>query len=103
MNVFCFQFRLLTVPYYMDECTIWEINDLVDNLTYMDRNMWESARLCAYIDAKSHFKNIKNYTDICEFKWEKDEGKMIEEEHIIEISTDDIIRLKELSKQWEKE
>lgn len=100
MNVMCFQFRLLTIQYYMDECSLWELNDYIDYLPYMDRNVWESARLCAYIDAKSHFKNIKGYKDICEFKWEKEETEV---EHNYEISTEDIMRLKELSKQWETE
>lgn len=99
----CFQFKILSVPYFMDECTEWELNDLVDLIPYADRNLWESSRLCAYLDAKSHFKGIHSYQDICNFKWEKDDGDEFEEIHNYEISNEEINRLKQLAKQWEKD
>lgn len=81
---------------------MWEINDYLDYLPYLDRNMWESSRLGAFIDAKSHFKGITKYSDICEFKWEK-EDSVDEEDSITSITDEEINQLKELAKKWEKD
>ena len=91
----------MTVEYFMDSCTIWEIENILDCIPYCDRNLWETQRLSTYINAKAHFKGIKNAQDICKFKWEE-ESTEEEKEHDIEISDDDIKRLKELSKKWEE-
>ena len=86
----------------MDVCTEWEIEDILDYLPYTDRAIREGARLSAFITAKAYFKNINKLTDIQEFIWEKSEEEQEEEEKIIEISNEDIKRLKEKAKQWEK-
>lgn len=84
----------------MDYCQEFELNDLIEFIPYLDRNMWESARLNAFITAKAHFKGINEYKDVAPFKWEKESD---DSEHVTEISDDDIKRLEELSKQWQKE
>lgn len=86
----------------MDKCTEWEIEDILECLPYTDRNLWESSRLCAYIDAKANFKGIKSYADIAEFRWEKNEEQVKEEESNTEITNDEIKKLKAKAKQWEK-
>lgn len=100
MNVLCFQFRVLSIEYFLDKCTLWEIDDYIDYIPYLDRNLWESARLGAFIDAKSHFKGISQYNDICEFKWETEQIEKVTDK---EISNEDIARLKQIAKQWEKD
>ena len=57
----------MTVEYFMDSCTIWEIENILDCIPYCDRNLWETQRLSTYINAKAHFKGIKNAQDICKF------------------------------------
>ena len=82
----------------MDECTEWELNNVVVCIPYTDRNMWEASRLNAFITAKAWFKGIKKFKDICEYPWEKEEEEEKEEEpHNYEISNEDIKRLTELS------
>jgi len=29
----------------MEECTEWELNDIVSNIPYVDRNIWETSRM----------------------------------------------------------
>lgn len=82
----------------MEECQLWEINDILDNLTYLDRNLWESSRLNAFISAQTHSRKHLSFNDICSFPWEKDYDK-----ENIEISNDDIKRLQEKAKQIELE
>jgi hypothetical protein len=35
----------------MDNCTDWELNNLIENIPYLDRNLWESSRLNSYVTA----------------------------------------------------
>lgn len=88
----------------MDTCTVWEINDIVDNLPFLDRNLWESSRLNTYVLAQVNSKRHLTQQDILKFKWEDTNIKdFIQKEKDIEISTEDINRLKKLAKQWEKQ
>lgn len=82
----------------MDSCTEWELNDMIDNLPYLDRTQWETARLNAYVTAQVNSRKQLTQKDILTFKWENKEERM---ESDIEISNEDIDRLKKLSKQWE--
>ncbi len=88
----------MDAPYFLDRCTDWELNDMVDNIPYLDRNLWESTRLIAYVMAQVNSRKKLTFQDICTFKWD-DSTKP--EEKQVDISDDDINRLKELSKQWE--
>nr|DAW29837.1 MAG TPA: hypothetical protein [Caudoviricetes sp.] len=29
----------------MEDCTEWELNDIVNNIPYVDRNLWETSRM----------------------------------------------------------
>ncbi len=82
----------------MDMCTDWELYNIVDNLPNLDRSLWESSRLIAYVVAQVNSKKKLRFKDICSFKWEESDNL----EPQIEISNDDIDKLKELSKKWEK-
>jgi hypothetical protein len=91
----------------MDECTVWEINDIISNLPFMDRNLWETARLNAYVVAQVNSRKHITQQDICKFKWEDKNAFVKKDESNYEISTEEINRLKELStkfegKQWQE-
>lgn len=81
----------------MNKCSEWELNDIVSNLPYMDRNLWEIGRLQAYMVAQVNSKKKLQFSDICTFKWEENES----EESDYQISSDEINRLKQIAKQWE--
>lgn len=84
----------------MDKCTDWEVNDLIDNIPYLDRNMWEGNRLNAYITAQANCRKRISFQDICTFKWEEKEEQKVETRDQ-EISNTDIERLKKLSQEWQ--
>lgn len=87
----------------MDECTNWEINDLIDYLPYLDRNLWESQRLIAYVTAQVNSRKKLTQQDICKFPWEeKNIDEFVREEADTTISDEDINRLKNLAKRWEQ-
>ena len=66
----------------------------------MDRNLWETARLNAYVVAQVNSRKHLTQQDICKFKWE-DKEAFVRKEDSIEISTQDINRLKELSTKFD--
>ena len=87
----------------MDKCTDWEVNDLIENIPYLDRNLWEGNRLNAYVSAQANCKHKIKFQDVCKFKWEEQEDKNdVVEPMEQEISNEDIERLKKLSQEWEK-
>lgn len=92
----------MDVPYFMDYCSEWEINDIVENIPYLDRNLWETSRLSTYMTAQVNSRKKLQLQDICKFKWEDKEVLEGNKEHITEISNSDIERLKKLSEQWAK-
>lgn len=73
----------------MDEMTLWEINDIIECIPYLDKNLWESQRLGAYVMAQVHTKEELKFTDICNFPWED-----VKKENTKKIKTRDIERLK---------
>ena len=80
----------------MDKMTFCELNDIIINIPYLDRNLWESARLNSYIIAQVNSKKTIKPTDILKFKWDNENEGNAEEQ---KISNEDIKRLKERSKQ----
>ena len=99
MNILVYQFRLCSIQYFMDEMQTWEINDMIENIPYTDRALWETARVNAYVVAQVNSKKKLTQQDILKFKWE-DMSNFMHEEHIIEMSNTDIKRLEELSKNF---
>lgn len=87
----------------MDKCTIWEINDLIDYIPYLDRNLWDSQRLNAYVTAQVNSRKKLTQQDICKFKWdEKHIDDFVRDENSTKMSNEDINRLKNIAKQWEQ-
>ncbi len=86
----------------MDRCSLWELNDIVENIPYLDRTNWETARLNAYVVAQVNSKKHITQQDICKFKWEETK-QTVKEEHNYDISNEDIERLKQLSLKFNKE
>lgn len=95
-NILVFQFKVVTVEYFMDKMTEWEINDIMDNLPYLDRNLWETCRLNTYINMRMNTTKELELTDIIKFKW--DDVSNNTDKGGIEISNEDIQRLKEKAK-----
>ena len=83
----------------MDECTMWEVIDLIEGIKWMDRNTWEQTRLQSYLTVQVNSKNKLTPQDILKLPWDEG-GEDID--HDTEISKEDIARLKELGKKWGK-
>lgn len=55
----------------MDECTDWELNNIIENIQWTDRNLWDTSRLNAYLLGKANFKGIRDIKDICKLPWDE--------------------------------
>lgn len=72
---------------------LWDINDLLVGLSYKGRQEWERLRTGAYITIAPHCKKIDK-EKMLPFPWD--------EKPDTSISTDDVKRMKELAKRFEK-
>lgn len=72
---------------------LWDINDLLVGLSYKGRQEWERLRTGAYITIAPHCKKIDK-EKMLPFPWDEKPNTAI--------STDDVKRMKELAKRFEK-
>lgn len=91
-RIFCFEFKVCSIEYFLDEMQVYEVNTIIENLPYLDRTSWEQSRFQIYSSVQINSKKKINPTDIMKFAWDNDKED-------ITISNDDIERLKEKSKQ----
>lgn len=93
--VICFEHKLVSVQYFLDEMPLWDLNDLIIGISYSGRQEWERTRTAAYITVAPHCKKLDK-NKMLPFPWDSND-----EEHDTTISNDDIERLKNISKQFE--
>ena len=98
----CFEYKVISVEYFLDECTLWEINNIVENIPYTDRSLWESQRLVTYAVAKANFKGIGGMTDFIQFPWDVKQTttKTKPKPADTSISNEDIARLRGLAQKF---
>lgn len=97
-RVLCFEFKVVSIEYFMDKMQQYEIDTILDNLAFINRTDWERTRLEIYSNLQMNTKKKLKTTDVITFPWEKEE----QEEHITEISNEDVERLKMEAKKYEK-
>lgn len=90
----------MDIEYFFDKATLWEINNIIENIPYLDRNLWESQRIIAYISAQAASKKRIEMRDIIKFKWD-DNILEAAASGDIEISNEEIERLKKLAEKWQ--
>lgn len=74
----------------------WEVNDMLDNLRYLERNEWERSRYAIYSNIQINSKKKLKPTDIMKFEW--DDEKETETFENKTITKEDIKRLNEKTK-----
>lgn len=96
-----FEYKVVDYQYFMDEMQEYEINNIVENIKYADKNEWESARLIAYVIAKANFKNIKKAQDFLPLPWDDTTSTPTKKKaKNTNITQEEIDRLKKLSEKW---
>ena len=89
-RVLCFEFQVMSIPYFLDELQEWEIASIVDNLNYLQRPEWERTRFQTYCNIQKSTKKSLKPSDLITFPWEQEEIEAART-----ISNEDIKRLQE--------
>lgn len=84
--MFCFEFKVCSIEYFLDEMQTYEVNPIIENIPYLDRNSWEQNRFLAYTNIQMNTKKKLEPTDIIKFAWDKEENNT-------SITNEDIERL----------
>lgn len=71
----------------------YEVNDIIDNLPYLDKNSWEQSRLQSFVNLQINSKKQLKPTDVIQFPWDE----QYSETSTNEITNEDIERLKQKS------
>ena len=79
----------------MDKLEEWEVLEFYDIIDYSEYASWEQTRLLMSMNVDH--KKVKKLSDIIKFPWDEDYKK-----DDIEISADDIKRLKQMSEVYSK-
>ncbi len=87
----------LPPQYVLDEMEMFEVQALMKYEYYSRADIWETARLIAYMVAQVNSKRRLNFSDITQFYWEKEA-----EEHDTSISKEDVERLRNKAKAYIK-
>lgn len=71
-KLFCFQYKVVSIEYFMDSLQEYEIEPIVQNIPFIEKGDWERTRFLAYCNLqKSSSKRLKP-TDLITFPWEKE-------------------------------
>lgn len=60
----------LDPKYVLDEISFYEIQALLKNQYYKEKEAWEQTRLLGFIIAKANGAKIKKAEDLMKFEWE---------------------------------
>ena len=89
-RIICFEYKVCSLDYFLDSMQEYEVQTIIENLQYLDRNSWEQYRFLIYSNIQMNSKKRINPTDIMKFSWDR-----IEENN--SITSQDIERLKKKS------
>ena len=98
-KLICFQYKVVSVEYFMDSLQEYEIEPIVQNIPFIEKGDWERTRFLAYCNIqKSSSKKLKP-TDLISFPWEKEESSTDQINSNSEpLTKENIQRLKEQAK-----
>ena len=69
-----FDYRICSIDYFMDEMQEYEINTIIQNIPYLDRNEKELDRYKLYVSVQANSKKKIKLEEIMSLPWDK-EGK----------------------------
>lgn len=94
MKVLVVQYKLISLPYFMDEMQEYEVHDIYNALQFADAGQWEMTRWLLYAIIQVNSKKKIKIEDVIKFPWDKDYVKLD-----TKISNADIDRLKQKSQE----
>lgn len=90
---------MVGVDYFNDTMQEYEVDFLLQNIPFADKNSWEQIRFNVYSIAQMFSKKQLKPSDILKFEWDNTIEPDVPDIANHDISNSDIQRLKEISKQ----
>jgi lysyl-tRNA synthetase class II len=75
MCLLCIEYKVCSLPYFMDKMQSYEITAITEKLNLSVKNDWEICRQLAYVFAQINSKKKLKPSDIMKFPWEEDPTK----------------------------
>ena len=73
-RVICFDYHICPIEYFMDTMQEYEVNTVIQNIPYLNRNEKELDRYKLFVSVQSNSKKKINIEDILKLPWDE-EGK----------------------------
>lgn len=77
---------MCTIEYFLDTLQQWELNTIVENIKYLDRNEKEIDRYKLYVSIQSNSKKKIKPEEIMKLPWDNDETTEWSEEYKQQLS-----------------
>lgn len=72
MSLLCLEYKVCSIPYFMDNMRYYELKPILKNLNLSVKNNWEIAREICYSVVQSQSSKKIKPSDIMQFPWDKD-------------------------------
>lgn len=72
MSLLCLEYKVCSIPYFMDNMRYYELKPILKNLNLSVKNHWEIARQICYAVVQSQSSKKIKPSDIMQFPWDKD-------------------------------
>lgn len=73
-KLLCFQYKVVSVEYFMDSLQEYEIEPIVQNIPFIEKGDWERTRFLAYCNIQKSSSKRISLQDLITFPWEKEES-----------------------------
>ena len=73
-KLLCFQYKVVSVEYFMDSLQEYEIEPIVQNIPFIEKGDWERTRFLAYCNIQKSSSKRISPQDLIAFPWEKEES-----------------------------
>lgn len=94
MGLLCLEYKAVTVPYFMDNLTHWELQLLLKQLHLCTKQNWLSAREIMLSNLQPYSKKSLKPTDILTFSWEQDPKTLAKQKESDRMTKKDLERMK---------
>lgn len=92
MNTLVLEYKVVTLPYFLDNMQNYELFPILNNLHLSVKSDYEMARLIMYSNVAPWAKGGLKPKDVISFPWDDDEGKKnlppVKEQHLTQEDVD---------------
>ena len=63
-RLLCFEYKICSVSYFLEEMLLSELQDILDNIQFADRSLWEALRINSFITCQVNSRKKLKLQDI---------------------------------------